>query len=370
MSFKTMFREGYPASGKPPGVCGQRYELETGIFRSGSKTAITKLREALAGVLPFTDGMRVLEIGCRQGASTHGLLDAALPAKIDVLATDPIDKAMAVARLRFGRGYPKNGILLVMSYCLGNHPTGDEAKAWLDQLPGELWKPLMEESRAYQSRVEFIDPPDHLYAYGPFSLVYGYQTGHWIETDSDGEYQGYPKAEHLKNISDAVAPGKYIYLGYSTAFFDVDPELQVDGMNRSQYAIDEHPFFKHYIATLVRHVAAETGKSEEEVVRNTVAHSATPKPNESGFAKYLEGIGLKLVSIIGYLVTPGAEKVVTDVAEKRPIHQGYLKFVPEPERARLIQTSLEEANRIGANLIRHDATNIYDIVPMLLIQRL
>src|SRR3989338_2492724 len=218
MSFKTMFRKGYPAGGEPLGVCGQKYELETGIFRSGSKTAIAKLREFLGTTLPFTDGMRVLEIGCRQGASTHGLLDAASPAKIDVLATDPVKHALTVARLRFGRGYLDHEILRVMAHCNGNHPTGDEAKKWLDQMPKELWEPLMAEAGKYRSHVEFLDPPDNLYVYGPFPLVYGFQAGHWIETNPDGEYAGYPKAEHLENIAKAAGPGKYIYLGYSTAF--------------------------------------------------------------------------------------------------------------------------------------------------------
>lgn len=366
-----MFREGYPAGGKPPGVCGQRYELETGIFRSGSKTAITKLREALEDALPFTDGMRVLEIGCRQGDSTLGLIEGALPTRINVLATDPVEQARILARWKFGRGdYREHDILRVMQRVLGNHPTGDEAKAWLDQLPREQVDAFLSEAGKYRISTEFIDPPDNLYVYGPFSLVYGYQAGHWIETNPDGEYAGYPKAEHLDNIAKAAGPGKYIYLGYSTAFFDVDPELRVDGLNRSQYSIDDHQFFRNYIAILVRNVARATGKSEDEIVRNTVWHTRAPKPNESGFKKYLEGIGLKLVSNIGYLVTPGAEKVVTQVAELRPVHQGYLNFVPEPERARLIGASLEEANRTGSHLIHSDATNIYDVVPMLLIQRL
>ena len=314
--------------------------------------------------------MRVLEIGCRQGASTHGLLDAASPAKIDVLATDPVKHALTVARLRFGRGYLDHEILRVMAHCNGNHPTGDEAKKWLDQMPKELWEPLMAEAGKYRSHVEFLDPPDNLYVYGPFPLVYGFQAGHWIETNPDGEYAGYPKAEHLENIAKAAGPGKYIYLGYSTAFFDVDPKLKVDGLNRSEYSIDAHPFFRHYIDILVRKVADETGKSEEEVVRNTALYTNASKPNEGGFRTHLQGIGLKLISVIGYLVTPGAEKVVTAVAELRPVHQGYLNFVPEPERARLIGASLEEANRTGSHLIQSDATNIYDVVPMLLIQRL
>jgi SAM-dependent methyltransferase len=334
-------RPNYPAATNG-GVSQQGYEAQTLAQRNGVKTLLKA-----AGIQ--VEGLRtVVDIGCRNGDTTLGLLQAT-PKTTQVFAVEECLDALLIAKVKFGGGTATE--FVSVSRLLSKLPP-----RWLDT--------FAEDAKPVGWRATFVHSPIAKMASKlPFpstvDLAVGYQALHWLDAD----YLGRLSTQVVKGIYESLAAGGVFLAGTSTAFVSLPREFSVEGKTVAQFSIDEHPYVKMIYAEIAKLALTWPRKTEPERLKGRISLD--------GIAKQLTKIGFSAVETGGYLYTPGREKVITDVVKLRPAHQGMLGGIPENDRAELVEMAIGAANQKCDEIARNGQdprlveTNIWDVVPFI-----
>jgi len=332
-------KKGYPVI-ENGGVSQQPYELKSSMQRKGIQRMLCTAKVGLEGL------QLIVDLGCRNGDTTLGLLEAAPSAK--VVAVEEVLDALALAKFKFG--IATSGERKAVAQMMGDS---------LSSVDIHLQK-FRADAASTLDRVEFVKSNMNCLGFlsGEADLVAGFQLLHWLDEGHDG----LPKREIMKSISKCLRPGGTFISGTSTAFVEIDTTKRIDGMSVAEYSIDHHPFFSCLYTNIADALGAQT-----EVIP---AH-APPLPSLKldALAGLLESVGFKDVEIGAFLVTPGRELVLTEVSRIRPKHQGRLEGVPEPRAAEIVREAITAANEYFSlnfeptNDPRNLDRNIYDAVP-------
>jgi SAM-dependent methyltransferase len=325
----------------------QSYEAKTRNFRDG----VQRLMSA-AGVQ--TDRLKtVLDLGCRFGDSTLGILRAT-PSSTQVIAVEEFIEATALAKWKFNT--PPTRIFDaergLIPGLLKSLPEG-----WVDFFRQEASSVWGREYFAFWPIKELgnlaIDEVD---------LVVAFQTLHWLDAGPDG----LPDVGIIRSIRDMVLPGGLFVGGTSTAFFDFGKADVIEGMPRSVWSIHEHPFMKIVFEEVARLMAVEIGKAPEPV-------SAKPSLSAEGLKKLFESNGFGNLQFGHFLIKYSLDVLTTETARNVPLHQGRLNGVSDFVKARIIDCALGLANAKCDRLVGDGAQdprlvadrNVYEAVPWL-----
>ncbi|MBI5227640.1 hypothetical protein HY988_03570 [Candidatus Micrarchaeota archaeon] len=338
----------YPASVRG-GVSGQVYEARTQMQRRGMGALLRAAGVAIERL------NRVTDIGCRNGDTTLGLLQA-LPPSVRVTGVDEFGDAISLAKAKFG-------LLSAPELAEFAHLISDLPPGWLESFGVD--------AEPHRSRVSFREV--RLTNLNGFNggtskpeLAIGYQILHWLDCDPSG----LPLKSLIASIFASLSSSGVIVAGTSTAFMKMDPAQKVDGMTPNQYSIDEHPFVKmvyEQIAVLVRD---RIGSSPTPVLEN-------PPLSKDRLDRQFRKAGASKVEFSEFLVTPGREEVISQVVRIRPAHQGRLNGITdETIRAAIIGTAIDQANadcdetvRKGQADPRLHEGNIWDVVPFIVARK-
>ena len=334
------------------GISQQAYEARTRIQRKG----VTRMLRA-AGI--ELERLRtVVDLGCRNGDTTLGVLETVPKAR--VIGVEEHREALLIARAKFGMltGQERDEIKglgemieEVTSGWLGNFYANAKAtdlyRLSLVNSPLEHLPTVLGDEKA--------------------DLIVGFQVLHWLNADETG----LPTMEVLKAIYDSLAAGGIFLAGTSTAFIAIDPNEKIEGMTKAEYSIDNHPFVQMVYECIEDAVSAILGYAPQPVL-------AKPPLSKEGLEMRLRNAGFAMVSSDAFLVTSGREEVIDNVVRLRPEHQGRLNGVDNPdERKRIIEDAIRFANGIcdqkvsgGEQDPRLVETNIYDAVPFVIATRL
>ncbi|HID72690.1 TPA: hypothetical protein EYP38_02000 [Candidatus Micrarchaeota archaeon] len=331
-------KQGYPVAERG-GISQQRYEQKTGMQRRGIQTMLKT-----AGVR--MDGpMRIVDLGCRNGDTTLGLLEAA-PKEAHVIGVEEFSQALTLARFKFGlhNDADERDLLKLVGDIL--------------QFTGSNFYEFRDTAKPMLGRVDFVHSmmDELLSVVSGADLVAGFQLLHWLDNDSND----LPKGEILKSIAHIMVPGGTFISGTSTAFVGIDPNGMIDGMTKAEYSIDEHPFFKEVYARIEAAVKMMPGHAPMPV-------SAGAQLKLDALVGLMESCGFTDVQTGAFLVTPGREEVISEVVKIRPKHQGRLEGIPEVKAAEIIARAIAETNEhfdsADSRDPRQRVMNIWDAVP-------
>jgi hypothetical protein len=189
-------------------------------------------------------------------------------------------------------------------------------------------------------------------------LVVGYQVLHWFNAGESAIID--PRI--IGAILRTLKYGGTFLAGTSTAFVQLDPNTQVEGMGLYEYSIDQHPFVQLVYAEIASRVCAVLG---------SVSQPTAPQFSMQQLIDLFLNSGFRSAKVGGFLVTPGREKLVSEVVRIRPVHQGRLNGINESARVEILDQAILAANQTCDIIVREDKgpdprvveTNVWDVVP-------
>ncbi len=333
-------KSGYPCSVKG-GVSQQAHEAVERTQRSGIQILLRH-----SGV-KFDLLKRVVDLGSRNGDTTLGLVEV-LPKHVRVVGVEEVLDAALIAKVKFGHDLSTAELARVAPL--------------IEQLPAQWLKSITSDAASYKDRVSFHSMPftslskTNGDSVGKSDLIIGHQVLHWLDCNSEG----LPLGSLLNSIRESLSVGGVFVGSTSTAFMAIDSNQQVDGMVKSQYSFDNHPFVQLVYKIAERLVREITGSIPTPILDHP------PLSVEKLTRSFTKG-GFGSTRFDAFLVP-----VPLDAVKLRLAHQGRLNGVPEDARAELIIAIMDEANGESTLLAHHGQDprlhkgNLYDLVPFVI----
>jgi len=270
----------------------QRYENKTRNHRDG-------VQRLLAAAAIDTQRLNVvLDIDCRAGDTTLGVLRAA--PRAEVIGVDDYLDAITLARMKFGlslNGTSVERVLAIQSLMV----TG-----WVDSFKAD--------SASVRDRATFVHSSIANCPLANADLAVGFQALHGFDTMS-----GLPHPSVLDSIRASLKTGATLLAGTSSTFFEFEDSSSIGGMPRSQWSVLEHPFIKLVFESL-RDIMLNVGYS--------LPPASKPPHSMNDLRMPLERTGFEVVQFGQIPIRYSIDVLLTETARSLPFMLGVLDGAP------------------------------------------